>query len=96
MVWALSVGLHWLAVMVGRSGRVINPNLGVYHWPVHADVPCIAAIRVEERDAHVNALGIKGVGEIGITGVAAAVANAVYNATGIRVRDLPLTPDKLL
>jgi len=73
----------------------MNANLGEYHIPVNADVPSIAAITVEERDPHVNALGIKGVGEIGIVGVAAAIANAIYHATGKRIRDLPITLDKL-
>ncbi len=64
--------------------------------PVNADVGCIDITFVDEDDAFVNPLGIKGIGEIGITGVPAAIANAVYNATGRRVRDLPITLDKLL
>ena len=64
--------------------------------PVQADVPDIEVILLDERDERINPLGIKGAGEIGITGVAAAIANAAYNASGIRVRDLPITPDKLI
>jgi xanthine dehydrogenase YagR molybdenum-binding subunit len=63
---------------------------------VHADVPATEAILVEEVDPHVNEIGVKGIGEIGIVGAAAAIANAVYHATGKRIRDLPITPDKLL
>jgi xanthine dehydrogenase YagR molybdenum-binding subunit len=79
-----------------RSGRVMNANLAEYLVPVHADVPATEAILVEEVDPHVNEIGTKGIGEIGIVGAAAAIANAVYHATGIRIRSLPITPDKLL
>jgi xanthine dehydrogenase YagR molybdenum-binding subunit len=71
-------------------------NLADYHVPVHADVHDIDVLFVEERDDVVNALGVKGLGEIGIVGVAAAIGNAVYHATGTRVRELPITLDKLL
>jgi xanthine dehydrogenase YagR molybdenum-binding subunit len=96
MIWGISFALHEQAVMDVRSGRVMNPNLGEYHIPVNADVPALDAILVEEHDAHVNALGIKGVGEIGITGTAGAVANAVWHATGVRVRKFPITLDRLI
>jgi xanthine dehydrogenase YagR molybdenum-binding subunit len=96
MIWGISFALHEQAVMDVRSGRVMNPNLGEYHIPVNADVPALDAILVEEQDAHVNALGIKGVGEIGITGTAGAVANAVWHATGVRVRKFPITLDRLI
>jgi len=79
-----------------RTGRVVTRNLADYHVPVCLDVPDIAVGFVGVPDPHMNALGVRGIGEIGITGVAAAVANAVYHATGVRVRDLPITPDKLL
>lgn len=79
-----------------RFGRFMNHSLAEYHVPVNADIHDIDVIFVEERDPHVNALGIKGVGEIGIVGTAAAIANAVHHATGVRVRDLPITLDKLL
>jgi len=96
MIWGVSFALHEHAVMDQRSGRPMNPNLAEYHIPVNADVPSVVAILVEEHDPHVNALGIKGVGEIGITGTAGAVANAVYHATGIRVRKFPITLDRLI
>ena len=72
------------------------PNLAEYHVPVNADVPEIDVIFVDTEDAHINPLGVKGVGEIGIVGAPAAIANAVYHATGVRVRELPMTPDKVL
>jgi xanthine dehydrogenase YagR molybdenum-binding subunit len=96
MIWGVSFALHERAVMDPRSGRPTNPNLGEYHIPVNADVPLLEAILVEEHDPHVNALGIKGVGEIGITGTAGAVANAVWHATGVRVRKFPITLDRLI
>jgi xanthine dehydrogenase YagR molybdenum-binding subunit len=77
-------------------GRFMNHSLGEYHVPVNADIHDIEVIFVEEHDEIVNPLGVKGVGEIGIVGVAAAIANAVFHATGKRVRDLPITLDKLL
>jgi xanthine dehydrogenase YagR molybdenum-binding subunit len=78
-----------------RTGRVMNPSLAEYHVPVHLDVPAIDVLWTDEADPH-TPMGARGVGEIGITGVGAAVANAVFNATGKRVRDLPITLDKLL
>ena len=77
-------------------GRVVNPNLAEYHVPVNADIPKIDIHMIDEKDSHVNPIGTKGIGEIGITGVAAAVANAIYHATGKRIRNLPITPDKLM
>jgi xanthine dehydrogenase YagR molybdenum-binding subunit len=74
----------------------MNADLAEYHVPVNADVGDIEIDFVDEHDSLVNPIGVKGIGEIGITGVAAAVSNAVYNATGVRVRDLPITLDKLL
>ena len=88
--------LHERAVIDPRSGRPTNANLAEYHVPLSADVPSLEAILVEEHDPHVNALGIKGVGEIGITGSAGAVANAVWRPTGIRVRKFPITLDRLI
>ena len=96
MVWGVSFALHEHAVVDRRSGRVMNANLGEYHIPVNADVPSIEAIIVAERDVHVNALGIKGVGEIGITGTAGAIANAIWHATGKRVRKFPITLDQVM
>jgi len=79
-----------------RFGRIMNANYAEYHVPVNADVDDIEVIFVDEPDTIINPLGTKGVGEIGIVGVAAAVANAVYHATGKRVRDLPITLDKVV
>jgi xanthine dehydrogenase YagR molybdenum-binding subunit len=96
MIWGVSFALHEQAIMDPRSGRPMNANLAEYHIPVNADVPLLEAILVEERDPHVNALGIKGVGEIGVTGTAGAVANAIWHATGVRVREFPITLDRLV
>ena len=96
VVGGIGMALHEEAVIDHRYGRVINHNFAEYHVPVNADVHDIEVIFVDEREAHLNPLGIKGVGEIGIVGVAAAIANAVYHATGVRVRNLPITIDKLL
>ena len=74
----------------------MNANLAEYHLPVNADVPSLEAILVEEADPYVNALGIKGVGEIGITGTPGAIANGVWHATGVRVRRFPITIDQLI
>ena len=74
----------------------MNANLAEYHVPVNADVPSLEAILIEETDPYVNALGIKGVGEIGITGTAGAIANAVWHATGVRVRRFPITLEQLI
>lgn len=96
MIWGLSFALHEQAVIDERSGRIVNADLAEYRVPVNADVPPLEAILVEEHDPHVNALGIKGVGEIGITGSAGAVANAVWHATGARVRRFPIRIEDLL
>jgi xanthine dehydrogenase YagR molybdenum-binding subunit len=84
------------AVMDHRYGRFVNNNLADYHVPVHADVPHIETIFIDKPDPVINPMGSKGMGEIALIGFAASVANAVYHATGKRVRDLPITPDKLL
>jgi xanthine dehydrogenase YagR molybdenum-binding subunit len=96
MIWGVSFALHEHASIDKRTGRTMNPNLGEYHVPVNADVPDIEAILVAEHDIHVNALGIKGVGEIGVTGTVGAIANAVWHATGVRVRQFPITLDRLI
>lgn len=96
IVMGIGMALHEETITDLETGRIVNGNLGEYHVPVNADIPAIEPYFVEEIDQYVNPMGAKGVGEIGITGVAAAVANAVYHATGKRIRDLPITPDKLL
>ena len=90
MIWGVSFALHEHAVVDKRSGRVMNADLAEYHVPVNADVPSLEAILVHEDDPHVNALGIKGVGEIGITGTGGAIANAIRHATGKRIRRFPI------
>jgi xanthine dehydrogenase YagR molybdenum-binding subunit len=96
IVWGIGMALHEEGLLDERFGRIANANLAEYHVPVNADVGEIDVIFVDEDDPHVNSLGAKGIGEIGITGVAAAIANAVYHATGKRIRDLPITVEKLL
>jgi xanthine dehydrogenase YagR molybdenum-binding subunit len=96
MVFGIGLALYEQTVMDQRLGRIVNNNLAEYLVPVNADVPEIDASWVDEVDEHVNPIGVKGIGEIGITGAAAAIANAVYHATGKRVRDLPITLDKLI
>jgi xanthine dehydrogenase YagR molybdenum-binding subunit len=96
VVWGIGMALEEESVIDQKFGRFMNHNLAEYHVPVNADVPNIDVIFVEEHDSIVNPLGVKGLGEIGLIGVAAAIANAVFHATGKRVRDLPITLDKLL
>ncbi|MBZ6077452.1 xanthine dehydrogenase family protein molybdopterin-binding subunit [Microvirga puerhi] len=96
VVWGIGMALHEETLLDHTFGRVMNANIAEYHVPVNADIHDIDVIFVDEPDDSINRLGIKGLGEIGIVGVAAAVANAVYHATGKRVRDLPITLDKLL
>jgi xanthine dehydrogenase YagR molybdenum-binding subunit len=96
VVWGIGMALHEETAMDHRFGRIMNPNIAEYHIPVNADIHNIDVIFVEERDERINKLGVKGIGEIGIVGVPAAIANAVYHATGRRVRRLPITLDKLL
>jgi xanthine dehydrogenase YagR molybdenum-binding subunit len=95
MIWGMGMALHEETLIDHRFGRVMNANIAEYHVPVNADVHDVEVIFVDEQDSIVNPMGIKGLGEIGIVGVAAAIANAVYHATGKRVRDLPITLDKL-
>jgi len=94
MVWGIGMALHEETLLDHKFGRIMNANIAEYHVPVNADVGDIKVIFVDEPDDS-NPLGLKGLGEIGIVGAAAAVANAVYHATGKRVRDLPITLDKL-
>jgi xanthine dehydrogenase YagR molybdenum-binding subunit len=96
MTWGLSMALHEESVLDPRFGDYVNHDFAEYHIATNADVGEIDVSWIDEDDPHVNPLGVKGIGEIGIVGTAAAIANAVYHATGIRVRDLPITLDKLL
>jgi len=94
VVWGIGMALHEETLIDHKFGRIMNANIAEYHVPVNADVHDIKVIFVDEPDDS-NPLGVKGIGEIGIVGVAAAIANAVYHATGKRIRDLPITLDKL-
>ncbi|MBD2360573.1 xanthine dehydrogenase family protein molybdopterin-binding subunit [Anabaena minutissima FACHB-250] len=96
ITWGIGMALMEKTVMDMNSGKVIGANLSDYLIPVHADIPNMEVQFIEEHDPHVNSLGTKSLGELPIVGVAAAIANAVYHATGKRIRDLPITPDKLL
>jgi xanthine dehydrogenase YagR molybdenum-binding subunit len=96
ITWGIGMALLEETVRDPRGGGVVTNNLADYHVPVNADIPNIEVQFVEEPDYALNPLGARGIGEIGITGVAAAIANAVYHATGVRVRDLPIVPEKLL
>jgi len=95
MIWGVGFALQEEAIYDRRTGRIVNADLGEYRIPTNADIPPMQAILVEERDPFVNALGVKGVGEIGVTGTAGAVANAVWHATGVRVRRFPIRPEAL-
>ncbi|WP_225225844.1 xanthine dehydrogenase family protein molybdopterin-binding subunit [Komarekiella delphini-convector] len=96
ITWGIGMALMEKTVMDANQGRIVNANLSDYLIPVHADIPNMEVQFVEEHDSFVNALGTKSLGELPIVGVAAAISNAVYHATGKRIRDLPITPDKLL
>ena len=96
VVGGIGMALHEESMLDHRYGRIINHNFAEYHVPVNADVHDIEVIFVDEREDYLNPLGVKGVGEIGIVGTAAAIANAAFHGTGVRVRDLPITIDKLL
>ena len=96
MIWGVGAALHEEAVIDPRFGYFVNHDLAEYHVPTHADIPHIEAVFLPEVDDKANPLKIKGVGELGISGAGAAVANAVFNACGVRIRDYPLTLDKVI
>lgn len=96
VVWGIGMALEEGTEVDHRTGRFMNANLQHYHVPVNADIHAIETVFVEEDDTIVNPLGVKGMGELGMVGIPAAIANAVYHATGKRIRSLPITPDKLL
>ena len=96
MTFGIGAALTEELVHDPRNGKVVNRDLGEYHVPVNADVPQIDVHFLDERDIHANPIHAKGIGELGISGAGAAIANAIYNATGVRVRDYPITCDKLL
>ncbi len=96
MIWGIGYALMEGAELDQRYGQFVNHDLGEYHVPVHADVPHLDVHFIEDIDHHANPLGVKGLGELTISGAGAAVTNAVYNACGVRVRDFPMTLDKVL
>jgi xanthine dehydrogenase YagR molybdenum-binding subunit len=96
MTMGLSMALHEESLVDSRFGHVVNHDFAEYYIPTNADVGEMDVAWIDEHDPHVNPMGSKGIGEIGICGSPAAIANAVFHATGVRVRDLPITPDKLL
>ncbi|KAK0340356.1 hypothetical protein LTR94_030870, partial [Friedmanniomyces endolithicus] len=96
MTFGIGAALTEELVHDPRNGKVVNRDLGEYHVPVNADVPQIDVHFLDERDIHANPIHAKGIGELGISGAGAAIANAIYNATGVRVRDYPVTLDKML
>jgi xanthine dehydrogenase YagR molybdenum-binding subunit len=96
MIDGIGMALMEHSVVDARNGRATNANLAEYAVPVHADCPAVMdVIFVDERDPHVNPLGVKGLGEIALVGVGPTVANAIFHATGKRIRELPITPDKV-
>jgi xanthine dehydrogenase YagR molybdenum-binding subunit len=96
MVFGVGAALHEAMVLDPRFGYFVNHDLAEYHVPVHADIPAIDAVFLAELDDRSNPLKSKGIGELGICGAGASIANAVYNACGVRIRDYPITLDKLI
>jgi xanthine dehydrogenase YagR molybdenum-binding subunit len=96
VVMGLGGALHEEGMIDHRVGRIMNHNLAEYHVPAHADIERIEVIFVDEHDDKVSPIGVKGLGEIGLVGVSAAVSNAVFHATGKRIRQFPITIDKIL
>lgn len=96
MIMGAGSGLTEESILDPRHGQFVNHDLAEYHVPVQADIPAVEVLILPEREEKANPLGTKGIGEIGIVGVAAAIANAVFNATGVRVREAPVTLDKVL
>jgi xanthine dehydrogenase YagR molybdenum-binding subunit len=96
IIWGISFALFEEARVDPVYGRVANGSLAEYHVPVNADIGSIDVTVLDIPDVKFNPIGSRGIGEIGITGAAAAVANAIYNATGKRIREYPITPDKIM
>jgi xanthine dehydrogenase YagR molybdenum-binding subunit len=96
IVWGVGTAIHEESHLDDNYGRYVNANLGEYHVPVNADIGAIDVTVLDIPDTKFNPLGARGIGEIGITGAAAAVGNAIFHATGKRVRDFPITLDKIM
>jgi xanthine dehydrogenase YagR molybdenum-binding subunit len=96
IVWGISMALFERTQFDPRTARIMNATLADYLVPTNADIPDIDVSIIESDDTHINPAGVKGIGEVGITGCAAAIANAVYHASGVRVRDLPIRLENLL
>jgi xanthine dehydrogenase YagR molybdenum-binding subunit len=96
MTFGIGAALTEQLIHDTRNGKLVNRDLAEYHVPVNADVPRLEVHFLPERDIHANPIHAKGIGELGISGAGAAIANAIHNACGIRVRDFPVTLDKLL
>ena len=96
ITWGIGFATHEHGVVDPGTGRIVNANLAEYHVPVNADVGVVDVSVIGIPDTKFNPVGSRGIGEIGNTGSAAAVANAIYNATGKRIHEYPITPDKLL
>jgi xanthine dehydrogenase YagR molybdenum-binding subunit len=96
MIWGVSFALHEEAIHDRRTGRPVNADLAGYHIPVHADIPELEALLIDEDDPYVNNLGVKGVGEIGITGTVGAIANAIWHATGVRAHRFPIRIEDII
>jgi xanthine dehydrogenase YagR molybdenum-binding subunit len=96
IVWGISLALHEETQVDWRNGRIVNANLADYHVPVNLDIGEIDVSAIDKPDYKLDSVGARGIGEIGITGTSAAVVNAIYHATGKRVRNVPVTPDKLV
>jgi xanthine dehydrogenase YagR molybdenum-binding subunit len=96
MTFGIGMALTEELIHDRRDGHIVNRDFAEYHLPVNADVPQIEVVLLEERDPWANPLQAKGIGELGICGAAASIVNAIYNATGVRIRDLPATLDKVL
>ena len=96
MIWGIGTALTEAVHHDPRSGKIVNRDLAEYHVPVHLDVPDLEVAFIEERDEAACPLQSKGIGELGFCGAAGAITNAIFNATGVRIRDYPITPDKLV
>jgi xanthine dehydrogenase YagR molybdenum-binding subunit len=96
MIFGIGMALMEETIYDSNRGRIVTRDLANYLVPVHADIPEIEVQFIDQPDPHITSMGARGIGEIGITGITAAIANAIYNASGKRIRDLPITPDKLL